>query len=83
VAVTEESLRIPPDLFLAVSRKGRPYLELSPSEVIGVRSTFYALLWPAVELRYQKGAVTGTFTVGFCWQRKRFLQALRDFGFTA
>jgi hypothetical protein len=87
ITVSEGKLVVCPDWLLAVMRVGRPYLELSRQELISGRKVPYRVRFPtpAFELQYEKTDVKRTFTIGFLglqWQRNRFVQTLREAGFS-
>jgi hypothetical protein len=82
VEIRNDKLRILPAGLSWILRSGKPYLELSPEEVISVTQRRYSLMLPipSIELFYRSSISQGSFVIGFLWQRKTLIRELDRFG---
>ena len=80
--IQNDQLRILPAGLSWIFRSGKPYLELSREEVIGVTRRSYSLMLPipSIELFYRRSISQGYFVIGFLWQGKKLNRELDRFG---
>jgi|SRR5262245_53105545 len=82
VEFRNDKLRILPGGLSWILRSGKPYLELSPEDVISATRRRYSLMLPipSIELSYRNPHSQGAFIIGFLWQGRKFIRELDRLG---